>query len=44
MAWNPQRVDANLIPDALEMGVSWRLSHWDALIVAAALRSGCTSC
>ena len=43
MAWNPQPIDANLIRDALEMGVSWQLSHWDALIVAAALRSGCTS-
>ena len=43
MAWNPQPIDANLIRDALEMSVSSQLSHWDALIVAAALRSGCTS-
>ena len=38
--WDPQPVDGGLIQQALEIGQSSQLSHWDALIVAAAQRAG----
>ncbi len=41
LTWNPYPTDSTLVRDALEDGPAWQLSHWDALIVAAARRSGC---
>ena len=43
LTWSPLPVDATLIRDALEIGEDGALSHWDALIVAAAQRAGCES-
>lgn len=34
-------IDAELVLDAIEAGTRWQLSHWDALVVAAAHRSRC---
>lgn len=42
MAWGPEHVDGDLIERAWIAASSWKLSHWDALIVAAAQRAGCT--
>ena len=49
LAWSPQPIDTDrrlpwpgLVLLALEIGEAAQLSHWDALIVAAAQRSGCT--
>ncbi len=42
LAWSPQPIDTDLVLRALEIGEAAQLSHWDALIVAAAQRSGCT--
>ena len=42
LAWDPLPLDAMLLQQALEIEESARLSHWDALIVAAAQRSACT--
>jgi predicted nucleic acid-binding protein len=42
MAWAPEPVDHDLIERAWVAASSWPLSHWDALIVAAAQRAGCT--
>ncbi len=41
VSWNPQPIDAALIRQAFEIRESAQLSHWDALIVAAARRAGC---
>ncbi len=35
-------VDADTVPEGMRVAIRYRLSHWDALIVAAALRAGCT--
>ncbi len=40
VAWNPLPIDSALIRQAIEIGQSHQLSHWDALIVAAAHRAG----
>ena len=42
ISWDPQPVDAALIRQAFEITESAQLSHWDALIVAAARRARCT--
>ena len=42
MAWDPLPLDANLIRDAFEIARTAQLSHWDALIVAAAQRAEST--
>jgi predicted nucleic acid-binding protein len=34
-------VDASLVQAAITEGQRWQLSHWDALMLAAARRSGC---
>lgn len=39
--WQPQRIDAGVLDRAWRLEDRYRLSWWDALIVAAALRSGC---
>lgn len=41
MAWAPEPVDGDLIERAWIAASTWQLSHWDALIVAAAQRAGC---
>lgn len=41
MAWGPEPVDGDLIERAWRAASNWHLSHWDALIVAAAQRAGC---
>ncbi len=41
MAWAPEPVDGDLIERAWMAASNWPLSHWDALIVAAAQRAGC---
>lgn len=41
MAWDPVPVDPDLLERSWSVASRWQLSHWDALIVAAALRSGC---
>jgi predicted nucleic acid-binding protein len=42
MAWNPLPVDRALLEAAHEVETRYRLSWWDALIVAAAQLQGCT--
>ena len=39
--WNPLPVDASLIESAIVLGMARHISHWDALIVAAARRADC---
>lgn len=34
-------VDAGLVLRAIQVGRRWQLSHWDALMVAAAHQAGC---
>lgn len=34
-------IDAALVASAIRIGQRWQLAHWDALMVAAALRGGC---
>lgn len=34
---------ATIVTDAMRLGERYQLSHWDALIVAAAISSGCES-
>lgn len=34
-------VTATTVSDAMEIGLRYGISHWDALIVAAAIHSGC---
>lgn len=34
-------LDASLVLDAIDNKLRWQLSYWDALIIAAANRSGC---
>ncbi|MBX6748268.1 MAG: PIN domain-containing protein [Micromonosporaceae bacterium] len=34
-------VDSSLVLAAVQAGQTWQLSHWDALMVAAAQRAGC---
>lgn len=34
-------VDASLVQAAITEGQRWQVSHWDALMLAAARRSGC---
>lgn len=41
MLWGPLPVDEELIRLALEIGSLSPLSHWDALIIAAAQRANC---
>lgn len=41
-AWNPLEADLGLIEDAWTLEDRYRLSFWDALIVAAARRLGCS--
>ena len=41
-AWDPHPVDRAIVQRALEIGEAARISHWDALIVAAAHAAGCT--
>ena len=41
-AWDPQPVDRALVQRAFEIGEAAQISHWDALIVAAARAAGCT--
>lgn len=36
-------MDAVMISEAIALGGSYGFSHWDSLIVAAALRAGCDS-
>ena len=38
--WNPQPIDADLILQALDLGDTASLSHWDALMLAGAHRAG----
>jgi predicted nucleic acid-binding protein len=40
-AWNPQPVDADLMRRAREIEQRWKISWWDAAIVAAAQVQGC---
>jgi predicted nucleic acid-binding protein len=40
-AWNPQPVDADLMRRAREIEQRWKISWWDATIVAAAQVQGC---
>lgn len=40
-AWDPQPIDTTLVQRAFEIRETAHLSHWDALIVAAANRAGC---
>ena len=40
-AWDPQPVDSALVQRAFETGEAARISHRDALIVAAAHAAGC---
>ncbi|AYY12607.1 PIN domain-containing protein [Actinobacteria bacterium YIM 96077] len=35
-------VDATLVSNAIRDGQRWQLSHWDALMLAAARQSACT--
>jgi predicted nucleic acid-binding protein len=42
MAWAPEPVDDELIERAWVVASTWQLTHWDALVVAAAQRAGCT--
>lgn len=41
MAWAPEPMDSDLIERAWRATSNWHLSHWDALVVAAAQRAGC---
>ncbi len=41
ITWNPLPINASLVSNALEIGGAAQISHWDALIVAAAQRAGC---
>ena len=41
ISWDPQPIDAALIQRAFEITEAAQLSHWDALIVAAARRARC---
>lgn len=41
-AWSPQPIDSTLIKYAFMVENEASLSHWDALIVAAAARTGCS--
>jgi predicted nucleic acid-binding protein len=41
MAWNPCAIDATIIETAWGIADEASLSHWDALIVAAALHQQC---
>jgi predicted nucleic acid-binding protein len=34
-------IDVVLVQSAMEVGRRWQLSHWDALVVAAARQAGC---
>ena len=43
LLWDPQPTDSFLIKQALEVGRISQLSHWDALIIAAAQRADCNS-
>ena len=36
-------MDAALVQDAIALGERYQLSHWDSLIVAAALRANCNT-
>ena len=41
MAWHPCAIDAPMLETAWSIADDARISHWDALIVAAALHQGC---
>ena len=41
MAWNPCAIDAVLLESAWGISDNARISHWDSLIVAAAVHQGC---
>ena len=41
MAWGPVPTDAMMLEDAWSLEERFALSHWDALIVAAARAAGC---
>lgn len=41
LAWRPARMDAPMLEDAWWLETRFALSHWDALIVAAARALGC---
>ncbi|MFZ0215324.1 MAG: PIN domain-containing protein [Candidatus Dormiibacterota bacterium] len=43
VAWQPIALDVDLLESAWAGSSRWRLSHWDALIVAAAQRAHCAS-
>ncbi len=36
-------LDASLVREAVDCKIQWQLSYWDALIIAAAMRAGCTT-
>lgn len=40
-AFDVAQIDGALVSAAVALGDKWSLSHWDALIVAAARRAGC---
>lgn len=41
MAWDPIQISADILESAFAMEDRYRLSFWDALIVAASARAGC---
>ena len=41
MAWHPCAIDAPMLETAWSIADDASISHWDALIVAAALHQGC---
>ena len=41
MAWHPCAIDAIMLETAWSIADDTSISHWDALIVAAALHQGC---
>lgn len=41
LAWSPCAIDQNLIETAWHVAESANVSHWDALVVAAAMRQRC---
>jgi predicted nucleic acid-binding protein len=42
LTWRPQPIDATLLARAHEIERRWRLSWWDAMVVAAAQLQGCS--
>lgn len=42
-SWNPEKPDAELLQRAWSVQSQHRFSWWDAMVVAAALRAGCST-